>query len=37
MENLLKADAASYQRMTTEAFAWLKWLRQLAAARVRAG
>ena len=33
MENLLKADPRRYQAVTAEAFAWLKWLRQMAAAR----
>jgi CRISPR-associated protein Cmr5 len=34
MQDLMKANPATYQAMTTEAFAWLKWLRQMAAARV---
>lgn len=33
MEDLLKADPRRYQAVTAEAFAWLKWLRQMAAAR----
>ena len=33
MEDLLKAEPHTYQAVTTEAFAWLKWLRQMAAAR----
>ena len=33
MEGLLKAEPSTYQAITTEAFAWLKWLRQMAAAR----
>ena len=34
MEDLLKTDdPRRYQAVTTEAFAWLKWLRQMAAAR----
>ena len=33
MEGLLKAPPREYQAVTTEAFAWLKWLRQMAAAR----
>ena len=33
MEDLLKADPRRYQGVTVEAFAWLKWLRQMAAAR----
>jgi hypothetical protein len=27
-------DARRFQMITTEAFAWLKWLRQLASARL---
>jgi CRISPR-associated protein Cmr5 len=33
MQSLLKASPREYQAITTEAFAWLKWLRQMAAAR----
>ena len=33
MEYLLGVDSLKYQEATTEAFAWLKWLRQMAAAR----
>ena len=33
MEGLLKTDPQTYQAVTAEAFAWLKWLRQMAAAR----
>jgi CRISPR-associated protein Cmr5 len=34
MESLLRIeDPRNYQAITTEAFAWLKWLRQMAAAR----
>ena len=33
MEGLLKAEPPTYRAVTTEAFAWLKWLRQMAAAR----
>ena len=33
MESLLKSESHEYQAVTTEAFAWLKWLRQMAAAR----
>lgn len=34
MEYLFKLqDARQFQAITTEAFAWLKWLRQMAAAR----
>ena len=35
METLLKSGPIDYQAVTTEAFAWLKWLRQMAAARLR--
>jgi CRISPR-associated protein Cmr5 len=34
MEALMNADSRTYQAVTAEAFAWLKWLRQLAAARI---
>lgn len=33
MQVLLKAPPQSYQTISAEAFAWLKWLRQMAAAR----
>ena len=33
MEDMLAAEPLHYQRVTTETFAWLKWLRQMAAAR----
>ncbi len=33
MEALMQADAAKFQRINAEAMAWLKWLRQMAAAR----
>ena len=33
MENLMEADARTFQAVTTEAFSWLRWLRQMAAAR----
>ena len=35
MEALLCANPADYQAYTTEAFAWLRWLRQMAPARVK--
>lgn len=35
MEFLLKAKSAQYQTITAEAFAWLRWLRQMAPARVK--
>ncbi len=33
MEEMMKADSRRYQQVTAEAMAWLKWLRQMAAAR----
>lgn len=33
MQALMHAKSADYQAITLEAFAWLKWLRQMAAAR----
>lgn len=33
MNHLYAADARRYQSITTEALAWLRWLRQMAAAR----
>ena len=33
MEAMLDAEPRRYQEVTTETFAWLKWLRQMAAAR----
>ncbi len=33
MQAMMQADSRRYQQVTTEAFAWLKWLRQMAAAR----
>ena len=35
MQSLLKAQAADYQAITTEAYAWLRWMRQMASARVK--
>ena len=35
MLSLLKAAPGPYQAITTEAFAWLRWMRQMAAARVK--
>lgn len=35
MQALMKAEPATYQAINAEAFAWLKWLRQMAAARKR--
>lgn len=34
MQSLIKMNPRDYQAVTAEAFAWLKWLRQLASARV---
>ncbi|MEY6433631.1 type III-B CRISPR module-associated protein Cmr5 [Thioalkalicoccus limnaeus] len=36
MDALMNADPRTYQHITAEAFAWLRWLRQMAAA-ARAG
>ena len=33
MQTLLSAEPGTYQAITAEAFAWLRWLRQMAAAR----
>ena len=33
MEAMMQADSRKFQAVTTEAFAWLRWLRQMAAAR----
>jgi len=33
MEELFSLDSRTYQAVTAESFAWLKWLRQMAAAR----
>ena len=35
MEAMLGAESTRYQAVTAETFAWLKWLRQMAAARQR--
>ena len=35
MDAMLQAEPRTYQHVTAEAFAWLKWLRQMAAARQR--
>ena len=34
MESLMKAQPSDYQAITAEAFAWLRWMRQMASARV---
>lgn len=33
MQYLMNADSREFQAITTEAYAWLKWLRQMASAR----
>lgn len=35
MQELMGATPADYQAITAEAFAWLRWLRQMASARVK--
>lgn len=35
MEALMKLESQEFQAVTEEAFAWLKWLRLMAAARVK--
>ncbi|WP_133595985.1 type III-B CRISPR module-associated protein Cmr5 [Tepidicella xavieri] len=35
MEALMQASPRDFQAVTAEAFAWLKWMRQMAAARVK--
>ncbi len=37
MEAMMQADSRNFQAVTTEAFAWLRWLRQMAAARQGGG
>lgn len=34
MEAMMQTDSIRYQEVTTEAFAWLRWMRQMAAARI---
>lgn len=34
MKSLMTADSHRFQAITAEAFAWLRWIRQMAAARV---
>lgn len=36
MQSIAQQNPQDYQRINAEAFAWLKWLRQLSAARVKA-
>jgi CRISPR-associated protein Cmr5 len=33
MEKLMKTDSRNFQAITAEAFTWLRWMRQMAAAR----
>lgn len=35
MQALLKAQPADYQAITTEAYAWLRWMRQMSSARIK--
>lgn len=35
MEHLMQAGPAEFRAITAEAFAWLKWLRQMASARIK--
>ncbi len=35
MQFLMKMSPSDYQDLTTEAFAWLRWMRQMAPARVK--
>ncbi len=37
METMMQADSRRFQAVTAEAFAWLRWLRQMAAAREEIG
>ena len=37
MEELMRSSPAGYQAVTAEAFAWLRWLRQMAPARADKG
>ncbi|WP_022947125.1 type III-B CRISPR module-associated protein Cmr5 [Methylohalobius crimeensis] len=34
MQTLMEQDAPTFQAITAESFAWLRWLRQLASARM---
>lgn len=36
MESLLESTPAVYQAITAEAFSWLRWMRQMASARLKA-
>lgn len=35
MQILLKAQPTDYQAITTEAYAWLRWMRQMSSARLK--
>jgi len=35
MQSLLRAQPADYQAITTEAYAWLRWMRQMSSARLK--
>ncbi len=35
MQVLMESDSTTYQQITTEAFAWLRWMRQIAPAHVK--
>jgi CRISPR-associated protein Cmr5 len=35
MQSMLEATPTYYQSVTTEAYAWLRWMRQMASARVK--
>ena len=37
MEEMMQADSRRYQQVTSEAFAWLRWLRQMAPAIEQGG
>ncbi|MHB1573447.1 MAG: type III-B CRISPR module-associated protein Cmr5 [Acidithiobacillus sp.] len=37
MESLMVAEPQDFQAITAEAFAWLRWLRQMAAAQLKEG
>lgn len=37
MQTLMESTPAEYQEFTAEAFAWLRWMRQMAAARTDRG
>jgi CRISPR-associated protein Cmr5 len=37
MQALMESTPAEYQELTAEAFAWLRWMRQMAAARIDRG